>query len=42
MSLKRIQNFLSHDELDPDSVDRKNTPGGKLSTCSASLLVDAF
>ncbi|XP_078793298.1 ATP-binding cassette sub-family C member 3 isoform X1 [Oryzias latipes] len=27
VSLKRIQNFLSHDELDPDSVDRKNTPG---------------
>uniref|UniRef100_A0A3Q2E358 ATP binding cassette subfamily C member 3 n=1 Tax=Cyprinodon variegatus TaxID=28743 RepID=A0A3Q2E358_CYPVA len=25
VSLKRIQNFLSHDELDPSSVDRKNT-----------------
>ncbi|XP_041829097.1 ATP-binding cassette sub-family C member 3 isoform X2 [Melanotaenia boesemani] len=25
VSLKRIQNFLSHDELDLDSVDRKNT-----------------
>uniref|UniRef100_A0A3Q2QW04 ATP binding cassette subfamily C member 3 n=1 Tax=Fundulus heteroclitus TaxID=8078 RepID=A0A3Q2QW04_FUNHE len=25
VSLKRIQNFLSHDELDPTSVDRKNT-----------------
>ncbi|XP_049916463.1 ATP-binding cassette sub-family C member 3 isoform X2 [Epinephelus moara] len=25
VSLKRIQGFLSHDELDPDSVDRKNT-----------------
>ncbi|KAG7506621.1 canalicular multispecific organic anion transporter 2 isoform X1 [Solea senegalensis] len=25
VSLKRIQNFLNHDELDPDSVDRKNT-----------------
>ncbi|KAG7491793.1 hypothetical protein MATL_G00007720 [Megalops atlanticus] len=25
VSLKRIQDFLSHDELDPDSVDRKNT-----------------
>uniref|UniRef100_A0A8C4HVQ8 ATP-binding cassette, sub-family C (CFTR/MRP), member 3 n=1 Tax=Dicentrarchus labrax TaxID=13489 RepID=A0A8C4HVQ8_DICLA len=24
VSLKRIQNFLSHDELDPNSVDRKN------------------
>ncbi|KAM9837505.1 ATP-binding cassette sub-family C member 3 isoform 2-T2 [Aulostomus maculatus] len=25
VSLKRIQSFLSHDELDPKSVDRKNT-----------------
>ncbi|XP_071763895.1 ATP-binding cassette sub-family C member 3 isoform X3 [Centroberyx gerrardi] len=25
VSLRRIQNFLSHDELDPHSVDRKNT-----------------
>ncbi|XP_029311724.1 canalicular multispecific organic anion transporter 2 isoform X1 [Cottoperca gobio] len=25
VSLKRIQAFLSHDELDPNSVDRKNT-----------------
>ncbi|XP_028333034.1 canalicular multispecific organic anion transporter 2 isoform X2 [Gouania willdenowi] len=25
VSLKRIQNFLSHDELDPESIDRKNT-----------------
>ncbi|KAM6951720.1 ATP-binding cassette sub-family C member 3 isoform 1-T1 [Aplochiton taeniatus] len=25
VSLKRIQDFLSHDELDPESVDRKNT-----------------
>ncbi|XP_077406385.1 ATP-binding cassette sub-family C member 3 isoform X1 [Vanacampus margaritifer] len=25
VSLKRIQSFLSHDELDPNSVDRKNT-----------------
>ncbi|XP_070707850.1 ATP-binding cassette sub-family C member 3 isoform X1 [Pempheris klunzingeri] len=25
VSLKRIQSFLSHDELDPHSVDRKNT-----------------
>ncbi|KAJ8413727.1 hypothetical protein AAFF_G00082340 [Aldrovandia affinis] len=24
VSLKRIQKFLSHDELDPDTVDRKN------------------
>ncbi|XP_031698824.1 canalicular multispecific organic anion transporter 2 isoform X1 [Anarrhichthys ocellatus] len=28
VSLKRIQRFLSHDELDPDSVDRKNTATG--------------
>ncbi|XP_060884943.1 ATP-binding cassette sub-family C member 3 isoform X2 [Labrus mixtus] len=26
VSLKRIQNFLSHDELDLNSIDRKNTP----------------
>uniref|UniRef100_A0AAX7TIM2 ATP-binding cassette, sub-family C (CFTR/MRP), member 3 n=1 Tax=Astatotilapia calliptera TaxID=8154 RepID=A0AAX7TIM2_ASTCA len=25
VSLKRVQNFLSHDELDPDSVNRSNT-----------------
>uniref|UniRef100_A0A7N6BYH4 ATP-binding cassette, sub-family C (CFTR/MRP), member 3 n=1 Tax=Anabas testudineus TaxID=64144 RepID=A0A7N6BYH4_ANATE len=25
VSLKRVQGFLSHDELDPNSVDRKNT-----------------
>ncbi|XP_041714664.1 ATP-binding cassette sub-family C member 3 isoform X2 [Coregonus clupeaformis] len=25
VSLKRIQDFLSHDELDPESVDRNNT-----------------
>ncbi|XP_054604932.2 ATP-binding cassette sub-family C member 3 isoform X2 [Nothobranchius furzeri] len=25
VSLKRIQSFLSHDELDPNSVDRKNS-----------------
>ncbi|KAM9715834.1 ATP-binding cassette sub-family C member 3 isoform 1-T1 [Menidia menidia] len=25
VSLKRIQSFLSHDELDPNSVDKKNT-----------------
>uniref|UniRef100_A0AAQ4NXH5 ATP-binding cassette, sub-family C (CFTR/MRP), member 3 n=1 Tax=Gasterosteus aculeatus aculeatus TaxID=481459 RepID=A0AAQ4NXH5_GASAC len=30
VSLKRIQRFLSHDELDPDSVDRKNTATGKM------------
>lgn len=27
VSLKRIQNFLSHDELDPNSVDRKTSSG---------------
>uniref|UniRef100_A0A3B5AM29 ATP binding cassette subfamily C member 3 n=1 Tax=Stegastes partitus TaxID=144197 RepID=A0A3B5AM29_9TELE len=25
VSLKRVQSFLSHDELDPNSVDKKNT-----------------
>uniref|UniRef100_A0A3Q2YT97 ATP binding cassette subfamily C member 3 n=1 Tax=Hippocampus comes TaxID=109280 RepID=A0A3Q2YT97_HIPCM len=30
VSLKRIQSFLSHDELDPNSVDRKNTASGKI------------
>uniref|UniRef100_A0A8C6PZ27 ABC-type glutathione-S-conjugate transporter n=1 Tax=Nothobranchius furzeri TaxID=105023 RepID=A0A8C6PZ27_NOTFU len=29
VSLKRIQSFLSHDELDPNSVDRKNSSTGK-------------
>ncbi|XP_015211606.1 ATP-binding cassette sub-family C member 3 isoform X2 [Lepisosteus oculatus] len=28
VSLKRIQDFLSHDELDPDNVDRKNITAG--------------
>ncbi|KAK1162182.1 canalicular multispecific organic anion transporter 2-like isoform X1 [Acipenser oxyrinchus oxyrinchus] len=28
VSLKRIQSFLSHDELDPDSVDKKNIASG--------------
>uniref|UniRef100_A0A7N5ZYM6 ATP-binding cassette, sub-family C (CFTR/MRP), member 3 n=1 Tax=Anabas testudineus TaxID=64144 RepID=A0A7N5ZYM6_ANATE len=28
VSLKRVQGFLSHDELDPNSVDRKNTATG--------------
>uniref|UniRef100_A0A8C9ZXN7 ATP-binding cassette, sub-family C (CFTR/MRP), member 3 n=1 Tax=Sander lucioperca TaxID=283035 RepID=A0A8C9ZXN7_SANLU len=35
VSLKRIQNFLSHDELDPNSVDRKNTAAGKYKHCSS-------
>lgn len=30
VSLKRIQAFLSHDELDPNAVDRKNTAPGKI------------
>uniref|UniRef100_A0A8C8J884 Uncharacterized protein n=1 Tax=Oncorhynchus tshawytscha TaxID=74940 RepID=A0A8C8J884_ONCTS len=29
VSLKRIQDFLSHEELDPESVDRNNTATGK-------------
>ncbi|MGH0114521.1 UNVERIFIED_CONTAM: hypothetical protein FKN15_019661 [Acipenser sinensis] len=28
VSLKRIQSFLSHDELDPNSVDKKNIASG--------------
>ncbi|MGH0168853.1 UNVERIFIED_CONTAM: hypothetical protein FKN15_055569 [Acipenser sinensis] len=28
VSLKRIQSFLSHDELDPNSVDKKNIAAG--------------
>uniref|UniRef100_A0A3Q3KQC8 ATP-binding cassette, sub-family C (CFTR/MRP), member 3 n=1 Tax=Monopterus albus TaxID=43700 RepID=A0A3Q3KQC8_MONAL len=30
VSLKRVQGFLSHDEIDPNSVDRKNTAAGKI------------
>uniref|UniRef100_A0A8C3AEQ9 ATP-binding cassette, sub-family C (CFTR/MRP), member 3 n=1 Tax=Cyclopterus lumpus TaxID=8103 RepID=A0A8C3AEQ9_CYCLU len=30
VSLKRIQRFLSHDELDPSSVDRNNTATGEI------------
>uniref|UniRef100_A0A8D3BY82 ATP-binding cassette, sub-family C (CFTR/MRP), member 3 n=1 Tax=Scophthalmus maximus TaxID=52904 RepID=A0A8D3BY82_SCOMX len=30
VSLKRIQSFLSHDELDPNSVDRNNTATGTI------------
>ncbi|KAL4648167.1 canalicular multispecific organic anion transporter 2 isoform X2 [Arapaima gigas] len=29
VSLKRIQQFLCHDELDPNTVDRKHTAAGK-------------
>lgn len=35
VSLNRIQNFLSHDELDPNSVDRKSTAAGKIKHCSS-------
>uniref|UniRef100_A0A3Q3RDE5 ATP-binding cassette, sub-family C (CFTR/MRP), member 3 n=1 Tax=Monopterus albus TaxID=43700 RepID=A0A3Q3RDE5_MONAL len=34
VSLKRVQGFLSHDEIDPNSVDRKNT-----NSISFSLIV---
>lgn len=30
VSLKRIQSFLSHDELDPHAVERKNTGTGRM------------
>lgn len=30
VSQKRIQAFLSHDELDPSAVDRKNTAPGEI------------
>lgn len=33
VSLKRIQGFLSHDELDPDSVDRNSTAKGETKSC---------
>uniref|UniRef100_A0A674BHR1 Canalicular multispecific organic anion transporter 2-like n=1 Tax=Salmo trutta TaxID=8032 RepID=A0A674BHR1_SALTR len=46
VSLKRIQDFLSHDELDPESVDRNNT-GSLLAVvghvgCGKSSLVSAL
>lgn len=28
--MKRIQDFLSHDELDPNAIDRKNTAQGRV------------
>uniref|UniRef100_A0AAQ6A569 ATP-binding cassette, sub-family C (CFTR/MRP), member 3 n=1 Tax=Amphiprion ocellaris TaxID=80972 RepID=A0AAQ6A569_AMPOC len=34
VSLKRVQSFLSHDELDPDSVDRKSSATGKVKRSS--------
>uniref|UniRef100_A0A4W5LDS1 ATP-binding cassette, sub-family C (CFTR/MRP), member 3 n=1 Tax=Hucho hucho TaxID=62062 RepID=A0A4W5LDS1_9TELE len=42
VSLKRIQDFLSHDELDPESVDRNNTGKNALTVCvcpSINLMV---
>uniref|UniRef100_A0A8C7QMK3 ATP-binding cassette, sub-family C (CFTR/MRP), member 3 n=1 Tax=Oncorhynchus mykiss TaxID=8022 RepID=A0A8C7QMK3_ONCMY len=38
VSLKRIQDFLSHEELDPESVDRNNTATGKHG-CNSSVTV---
>lgn len=35
MSLKRIQAFLSHDELDPNAVDKKNAASGESRRCAA-------
>uniref|UniRef100_A0A3Q2ZRI0 ATP binding cassette subfamily C member 3 n=1 Tax=Kryptolebias marmoratus TaxID=37003 RepID=A0A3Q2ZRI0_KRYMA len=37
VSLKRIQSFLSHDELDPNSVDRKNAVSVSCVRISQSL-----
>uniref|UniRef100_A0A672Q8Y1 Canalicular multispecific organic anion transporter 2-like n=1 Tax=Sinocyclocheilus grahami TaxID=75366 RepID=A0A672Q8Y1_SINGR len=47
VSLKRIQGFLSHDELDPESVDRRNNASGNsphsshadLVCCSINVMV---
>ncbi|XP_059509838.1 ATP-binding cassette sub-family C member 3 [Stegostoma tigrinum] len=38
VSLKRLQNFLSHDELDPTSVERQKTATGFLSYIESQLL----
>ncbi|XP_062330079.1 ATP-binding cassette sub-family C member 3 isoform X3 [Osmerus eperlanus] len=38
VSLKRIQNFLSHDELDPESVDRANIA----SDCAVTVVNGKF
>lgn len=38
VSLKRIQAFLSHDELDPSAVDKKNTAPGKINHHSFFVL----
>ncbi|XP_051774742.1 ATP-binding cassette sub-family C member 3 isoform X3 [Erpetoichthys calabaricus] len=41
VSLKRIQHFLNHDELDPESVDRKNiSPGYAVSVMNGSFSWD--
>ncbi|KAF3854047.1 hypothetical protein F7725_014735 [Dissostichus mawsoni] len=39
VSLKRIESFLSHEELDPNSVDRKNTAAAGLKTTLLSCKV---
>uniref|UniRef100_A0A671LIK8 Canalicular multispecific organic anion transporter 2-like n=1 Tax=Sinocyclocheilus anshuiensis TaxID=1608454 RepID=A0A671LIK8_9TELE len=42
VSLKRIQGFLSHDELDPESVDRRNNTSGNSPHSSHTSLVCAL
>lgn len=39
MSLKRIQAFLSHEELDPNAIDRKNTAQGNINTDPSLIVV---
>uniref|UniRef100_A0A8B9KN43 ATP-binding cassette, sub-family C (CFTR/MRP), member 3 n=1 Tax=Astyanax mexicanus TaxID=7994 RepID=A0A8B9KN43_ASTMX len=38
VSLKRIQAFLSHDELDPDNVDKKPAPSDTFSNLASKLV----
>uniref|UniRef100_A0A673VWA1 Canalicular multispecific organic anion transporter 2-like n=1 Tax=Salmo trutta TaxID=8032 RepID=A0A673VWA1_SALTR len=42
VSLKRIQDFLSHEELDPESVDRNNTATGKHGYSSVTVVNGKF
>lgn len=42
MSLKRIQSFLSHDELDPNAVDKKNTASGESRHCDCAPVGVSF
>uniref|UniRef100_A0A8C3AF62 ATP-binding cassette, sub-family C (CFTR/MRP), member 3 n=1 Tax=Cyclopterus lumpus TaxID=8103 RepID=A0A8C3AF62_CYCLU len=42
VSLKRIQRFLSHDELDPSSVDRNNTATGEIRHFSVTVVNGKF